>query len=260
MRIPIFNLDNNTNYKKEYLKMIKILNSKCITFDKKDYTYFDYINNHIFHNWKYRKTYLDCFEYLDSIGINIKNKKVNKDSFLNLLEFILNMQLIIDNIKYYQDKTKISIKGKSIINHNIPIILDELGYQAYRLEDRIIILEKDINYEDIESLLPNDILELLYSYKNINNNSIKMKRLILNKIYNYLEDNIDKYKTLNNQIYNTIKLIVTKMGISKEIDKKYQDLSNYKLKKYYDYCFQMICYLVKTENINKYKEEIKKEG
>ena len=47
------------------------------------------------------------------------------------------------------------------------------------------------------------------------------------------------------------------MGVRGNIDKKYQHLSSYKLKKYYDYCYECILYLLKTENINKYREEIK---
>ena len=46
------------------------------------------------------------------------------------------------------------------------------------------------------------------------------------------------------------------MGVIGEVDKKYKDLSNYKLRKYYDNCFAMIVYLLNTENILKYKEEI----
>ena len=47
------------------------------------------------------------------------------------------------------------------------------------------------------------------------------------------------------------------MGVIGNIDKKYQSLTNYKLRKYYDECYSLICYLIQMENINKYKEEIK---
>ena len=257
MRITIFNREDNLDYKDEYLKMIKVLNSKCIEFNKKEYTYFDFVNAHLFNNWKHRKTYLDCYEYLESIGVNLKSKKITKDNFINFIEFILNIQLLLNNIKYYSDNTKFSIKSKSIINHNIPLILDSYNYQAYSLDDRIIICEKDIDYDDIESLVPDDIYELILSYKNINNNGIKMKRIILSKIYDFLIIDIDKYKSYNTSIFNSIKMVVTKMGISGNIDKKYIGLSNYKLRKYYDNCFYMMNYLIKTENILKYKEELK---
>ena len=70
----------------------------------------------------------------------------------------------------------------------------------------------------------------------------------------------DKYKSFNSTLYTSIKTVVTKMGIIGDIDKKYKDISNYKIRKYYDNCFQIMCYLIQTENILKYKDEIKSEG
>ncbi len=260
MRIPIFHIENSKPYREEYNKMIKILCSKCIVFDKKEYSYFDFINEHLFNNWKFRGTYVDCYEYLESIGVNVKSNKISRDSFLNFLEFLLNMQLLINSLKYYSEHIKYSIKSKSILVHNIPYLLDSYHYQAYSLDDRIMIFEKDLNYDDLGELLPEDIYDLLLSYKDINNNGIKMKRLILYKIYQYIQEDIDKYRSYNSSLVTSIKTVITKMGIVGEIDKKYSDLSNYKLRKYYDYCFSMITYLMRTEMILKYREEIKKEG
>lgn len=257
MRISIFNRNNTSSYRDEYIKMMKVLNSKCIVFDKKNYTYFDYINMHLFNNWKFRGTYLDLYEYLDSLGININSKKITLDDFISFLEFILNIQMLIESIKFYYDNTKYSVSCKSVIYHNIPIILESLGYQAYNLEDRVLIAPIGINYDDLGDILPNDIYELLISYKSINNSGIKMKRLILNKIYNYMLDDIDKYKSYNTSLFNSIKLVILKMGVASDIDKKYEGLSNYKLRKYYDNCFNMMTYLIRTENILKYRDEIR---
>ena len=257
MRISIFNMNNKLNIKDEYIKIIKVLNSKCITFNNKTYSYFDYINTYLFNNWKYRETYLDCYEYLEHIGVNINSKKITEDAFINLIEFILNIQLLIESNKYYNNNTKLSSTCNSILFHNIPIILDDLDYQAYDIDDKVMIFKKDILYEDILEIVPDNINELLLSYNDIKNNGIKTKRIIINKIYNYIEKDIDKYKTYNNSILSSIKLIVTKMGIIGNIDKKYESLSNYKLKKYYDYCYSMMTYLIKTELILRYKDEIK---
>ena len=257
MRMSIFNLNNNDTFKDEYLKIIKVLNSKCITINKKTYSYFEYINTYLFNNWKYRNTYIDCYEYLKFIGVNITSKKISFDSFINLIEFILNIQILIESNKFYNDNTSYSIPAKSIIFHNIPLILDKFNYQAYDLDDKVVIFKKDIDYEDLFSIVPDDINELILSYSNINNNGIKTKRIILNKLYNYILTDLEKYKSLNSSVYQSVKLVVTKMGIIGEIDKKYQNLSNYKLRKYYDYCFNMITYLLRTETINKYKEELK---
>lgn len=259
MRMSIFNLNNNDTYKDEYIKIIKVLNSKCITIQKKTYSYFDYINTYLFNNWKYRNTYIDCYEYLKFIGVNVNSKKISLDAFINLIEFILNIQILIESNKYYNDNTIYSVPAKSIIFHNIPLILDKLNYQAYDLDDKVMIFKKDIDYEDLFSIVPDDINELILSYSNINNNGIKTKRIILNKLYNYLLSDVEKYKSYNSSIFSSIKLVINKMGVVGEIDKKYQNLSNYKLRKYYDYCFNMITYLLRTEAINKYKEELKSE-
>ena len=259
MRMSIFNLNNNDTYKDEYIKIIKVLNSKCITIQKKTYSYFDYINTYLFNNWKYRNTYIDCYEYLKFIGVNVNSKKISLDAFINLIEFILNIQILIESNKYYNDNTIYNVPAKSIIFHNIPLILDKLNYQAYDLDDKVMIFKKNIDYEDLFSIVPDDINELILSYSNINNNGIKTKRIILNKLYNYLLSDIEKYKSYNSSIFSSIKLVINKMGVVGDIDKKYQNLSNYKLRKYYDYCFNMITYLLRTETINKYKEELKSE-
>lgn len=259
MRMSIFNLNNNDTYKDEYIKIIKVLNSKCITIQKKTYSYFDYINTYLFNNWKYRNTYIDCYEYLKFIGVNVNSKKISLDAFINLIEFILNIQILIESNKYYNDNTIYNVPAKSIIFHNIPLILDKLNYQAYDLDDKVMIFKKDIDYEDLFSIVPDDINELILSYSNINNNGIKTKRIILNKLYNYLLSDIEKYKSYNSSIFSSIKLVINKMGVVGDIDKKYQNLSNYKLRKYYDYCFNMMTYLLRTETINKYKEELKSE-
>jgi len=257
MRISIFNLNNKTSYKSEYLKIIKVLNSKCLSFKDKEYNYFEFINLHLFNNWKYRGTYLDLYEYLDFIGVNIKSHKINQDSFINFLEFLLNIQILIESIKYYNDNIIYNIKAKSILFHNIPIIIDELGYQAYDFDDKVLLYKKDITYTDLLDLVDDNIAELLLSYNNINNNGIKIKRIILNKIYDYLCLDINKYKSYNSSVFSVVKIIITKMGVSSDIDKKYALLSNYKLKKYYDYCFKLMCYLINSEYVYMMRDEIK---
>lgn len=258
MRISIFNLNNKNTYKDEYNKIIKVLNSKCILYNKDTYTYFDFIDKYLFHHWKYRKTYLDCYSYMEFIGVSPNNKKISEESFLNFLEFLLNIQLLQESINKYKSAI-FNDKAQSILYHNIPIIIENMGYQALDIDDKVYLLKQDINYEDLLDLVPNNLYELLISYNLIENNGIKTKRLILNKIYNIMNKDIDKYKSYNNSILISIKTVVNKMGIIGDIDKKYKDLSTYKLRKYYDYCFQMMMYLIKTEYILKYRNEIKDE-
>ena len=257
MRKTIFNLDNKINIKDEYIKIIKVLNSKCVLYTNKSYTYFDFINHYIFNNWEYRSTFIDVYEYLNYLGVNIKSKKININSFLNLLEFILNIELFIDNNKYYSDNVVISTSCRSILQHNIYIILEGLDYEAYKLDDKVIIYKKNLDFDSLLDVLPNDLYELLLSYNDINNNGIKIKRIILYKIYQYIQTEYDKYKSYNSTILTSIKFIVTKLGIIGDIDKSYKDLSLYKLKKYYDYAFTMMVYLIRSEIVLKYRDEVR---
>ena len=40
MRKTIFNLEDKINIKDEYLKILKVLNTKCVIYNKKNYTYY----------------------------------------------------------------------------------------------------------------------------------------------------------------------------------------------------------------------------
>ncbi len=257
MRTPIFNLNNKTSYKDEYNKIINVLNSKCVNYNKMDYTYFDYVNTYLFNNWKYRDTFLDCYSYLEFIGVNLNSKKRTQTSFINFLEFILNMEYLMESIKTYYEKTKLSTLCQSIIFHNIPLILESFSLEPFYLDDKIVISSKNINYEDLRELVPNDIYELLLSYTSVNNNGINMKRIILNKIYEFICLDYDKYKSYNPSVFNTIKFVINKMGVIGKIDNKYKNLSNITLKKYYDDTFYMLTYLIETDNVINKRDNIR---
>lgn len=257
MRKTIFNLDNKINIKDEYIKIIKVLSNKCVLYKKRSYSYFDFVNTFIFNNWEYRATFIDLYDYLKHLGVNIKSKKISNNSFLNLLEFLLNIEYFIENNNYYSDNVTINTQCRSIVQHNIYLILESLDYESYRLDDKIIICKKNLDFNNLEEILPDDIYELLLSYNNINNNGIKTKRIILNKIYQYINNNYDKYKNYNSTVLTSVKFIVNKLGIDGEIDKKYKDLSLYKLKKYYDYSFTMMVYLIRSEIVLKYRDKVR---
>ena len=169
MRKTIFNLEDKINIKDEYLKILKVLNTKCVIYNKKNYTYFDFVNNFVFNNWEYRGTYIDVYDYLDHIGINLKNKKISNNSFLNLLEFLLNVELFIEKNTYYSDNVIISTQCRSILQHNIYLILDNLGYEAYKLVnervDRSTIINKCVDIDtDKEPRFEKERIEKLVKY------------------------------------------------------------------------------------------------
>ena len=151
MRISIFQIHNKKSFKEEYSKIIKILSSKCVLYEKNSYSYFDFMNTYLFHLWNYRGTYLDCNSYLESIGIYINNtRKINEESFLNFLEFLLNIQLLMESMKKYKS-VLFSDKANSILFHNVPLLIEDLGYSPYTIDDKVYLLPKDVFYEDLLS-------------------------------------------------------------------------------------------------------------
>lgn len=260
MRLSIFQIHNKNSYRDEYHKIIKVLVKPCVFYDNNNYSYFDFIDTYLFNNWKYRGTFLDCDSYLKFIGVNLSSKKITEDAFLNLLEFLLNIQLLFESIKKFHNKVMFSDVCQSILFHNIPLLIENMGYFALDIDDKVCLFKRDINYEDLFEMVPDSLKELLYSYNCSINNGIKMKKIILNKIYNIMLKDEAKYKELNSGIFQSIKIVITKMGVIGDINKKYSGLSSYKIKKYYDYCFKMMCFLFSMESVYKYKDEIKKEA
>lgn len=255
MRTPIFQIQNHKSFKEEYLKIMKVLSSKCVLYDKKNYTYFDFIDTYLFQHWNYRGTYLDCSSYLLSIGIDLNHfHKIHEEAFFNFLEFLLNIQLLMESMKKMKSVT-FSDTCQSILFHNIPYIIEEMGYSIYDLDDQVYLLPRDVTYDDFMDTIPNTLKECMILYRSYNHQGMKMKRMILSKMYPMME----KYKPNHTGVYMSMKHIVCKMGIIGEIDKKYKGFSHYKLKKYYDYCFEMMCYLVNSHKIQQYREEIKGE-
>ena len=159
----------------------------------------------------------------------------------------------MESIKKFKSVT-FSDKASSVLFHNIPLIVEDNGYNFYDIDDQVYLLKKDIMYDDLLELVPSNLYDLFMSYQTISNNGIKMKRILLLKIFNIMGDD---YKSFNPSIYSMIKMIVNKMGIVGEVDSKYKNLSTYKLRKYYDYCYKMMIYLVQSKEIMKCKEEIK---
>ena len=84
-----------------------------------------------------------------------------------------------------------------------------------------------------------------------------MKRIILNKIYDFICLDYDKYKSYNPSVFNTIKFVINKMGVIGKIDNKYKNLSNITLKKYYDDTFYMLTYLIETDNVINKRDNIR---
>lgn len=261
MRKSIFEIENRLDIEKEFEKLIKALfEEDTIYYNYRDMSFFEFLNEYVFNLWEYRDTFTDLDDYLEHIGITsrIINKcdVLTKEIFLNFLELLINLLLVIEEKIGIKNVYFRNIKTKNIISHNVPIILEKMNYELYSEENTIRIRKRDADVDSILDLVPEEISYLLLSYNDIRNNNIESKKTLLKKIDLYIDTNKSKYKKIGKELLDSIETIVNKMGINHQSkEPSFNNLSDYELSEWYDKCFKMMIHLIRTEDIIKIKKE-----
>ena len=261
MRKSIFEIENRLDITKEFENLIKALFEKdTIHYNYRDMSFFKFLNEYVFNLWEYRDTFTDLEDYLEHIGITsrIINKYdvLTKEIFLNFLELLMNLLLVIEKNIGIKNVNFQNIKTKNIISHNVPLILEKMNYELYCEEDTIRIRKRDADVDSILDLVPEEISYLLLSYNDIRNNNIESKKTLLKKIDLYIDTNKRKYKNIGKELLDSIDTIVNKMGINHQSkESPFNNLSDNELSEWYDKCFKMMIHLIRTEDIIKIKKE-----
>ena len=261
MRKSIFEIENRLDIEKEFEKLIKALfEEDTIYYNSYDMSFFEFLNEYVFNLWEYRDTFTDLDDYLEHIGITsrIINKcdVLTKEIFLNFLELLINLLLVIEEKIGIKNVYFRNIKTKNIISHNVPIILEKMNYELYSEENTMRIRKRDADVDSILDLVPEEISYLLLSYNDIRNNNIESKKTLLKKIDLYIDANKRKYKEIGKELLDSIETIVNNMGINHQSKKfPFNNLSDYELSEWYDKCFKMMIHLIRTEDIIKIKKE-----
>lgn len=264
----IFKIENRLDISKEFSKLVDVFqeNSNAAIYEEKYHsrmygTFMSAINNTVFLEWKYRDTFLDVYEYLEHIGINIEaidylKYHINKEQFLYYLEFILNMVLLIDDT----NKRKIELLPMTIAAiENIPKILEKMNYKIKELDDKIIITKRNADIDSILETVPEDIASTLLEYNDFRiQDDIKAKQKILKNIDLYIEKNIN-IKSYDKELDNAIGTIVNKMGVNHPIkEEPYKLFTDEQIIEWYDKCCLMMIHAIRTIDVNKIKDERKK--
>ena len=264
----IFEIENRLDIPKEFSKLVDIFqeDSNAAIYEEKYHsrtygTFISAISKTVFLEWKYRDTFLDAYEYLEHIGINIEaidylKYHINKEQFLYYLEFILNMVLLIDDA----NKRQIELLPMTIAAiENIPKILEKMNYKIKELDDKIIITKRNADIDSILETVPKDIAVTLLEYNDFRiQDDIKVKQKILKNMDLYIEKNIN-IKSFDKELDNAIGTIVNKMGVNHPIkEEPYKLFTDEQLIKWYDKCFLMMIHAIRTVQVHKIKEERKK--
>lgn len=251
----IFDIENRLDIQKEFRKLVQHLHEGKVDNYNSSNSFMGIIDRHIFREWKYRDTIIDVEEYLTHIGITrevLCLGNIKEENFLYYLQFILNMRYTM--IK--QNKNYIIPENGNIVLLNIPLILEKMNYTYQNFEDKVIIVKRNADVDSIVDKVPLSLAKRLLEYNDFRNeNDIKEKREVLKAIDLHIENSKKEISGLDNKLYNAIGTVVNEMGVNHAINKKFQNLTEPELIKWYDKCFLMMIHSIRALEINKIKRE-----
>jgi hypothetical protein len=151
-----------------------------------------------------------------------------------------------------------SNKVVGYMRSNLPLIIEKMNYKVVEDGDKLKIIKRDSNVDSVLDIVPNDLVSLLLDYNDIRNNSIQSKKRILKDLDLYIEKDKRIYQSLDKDTYNSIQVIVNKMGVNHPIkESPYDMFDKNELAEWYDKCFKLIIHLIRKKEINKINDERK---
>ena len=267
----IFELENRLDINKEFEKIVYELyeDEQAALYAEDEHhleqytSLIDAIDKMVFLKWKYRDTFMDVEEFIDSIGIDPERVLlrgtyyISQEKFLFFLEFLINMYPLMK-----LEKIELSKRALALFQ-NIPIILEKMNYKLEELEDKIVITKRDSNVDSVLTKVPSNIAYLLLEYNDFKiYNDINEKKAILKAIDLYL-DNDDKkikkqIKSIDKELVDTFETILNNMGINHDNnDEKYKSMPDEEKIKWYDKCFLLIIHGIRAITVNEIKNERK---
>ena len=264
----IFDLENRLDINNEFEKLVRELyedrNAALYAEDKyrpKEYsTLIEAIDKMIFLKWKYRDTFIDVDEYLEHIGVDYERTliygaaPIDKINFLYFLEFLANMWVLIKK----EDSIELSQRAIAVMK-NIHKILEKMNYKLKELEDKVVIVKRDSDVDSVLTLVPVDIANILLEYNDFRiQNDIEAKKKILKDIDLYIEKHKEIKEQTDSELYNSIGMVVNKMGVNHPIkEEPFKSFKEKQLIEWYDKCFLMMIHAIRTVEVNKTKQERK---
>lgn len=251
MRKSIFEIENRLDIKLEYERLKSaFFEEDTIGYNGCLLSMYDFLEDYVFNSWRYRDTFTSQQEYLENLGISLYEETIAEEEFLYFLEYLLNIwntaRLIINfnSISFYSQKVK------NIIDHNIPIILEKMNYTINKNIEIVTIIKRDADVDSVLEIVEENCAELLLEYNDIRNNTYESKKRILKELDLYIEEEKNIYKSYDKTLYDTIQIIVNKMGINHPINElPYMKFTKTELIEWYDRCFKCIIHILRCKNI-----------
>ncbi len=282
MRKNIFDIERRIDIEIEFTKIYCELHFNVFYTDdyNEEYTFIEYINKNIFLNWKYRRTALTVEQLMDEYGINVQicdntlsrykhngfekipnsniiKLKLGQELILNYLEIILNL---IDKFIEKGEKLRGISKSFLPIIQNINILLENINYKKERIDDKIIIVKRDVDIDSVLDTVSENLQHAILEYRDFRNeNDMTRKKHILKVMDLHIESNKNELKRLDDKLYNNIGYIVNNFGVNHIIkNEKIKAYTEEQLIKWYDKCFLLMLHAIRNTEINSIKRECEK--
>ena len=253
MRKSIFDLEIRVDITREFYNLHHILTDQYAFYYKSGYyTLYKLLNEEVFPLWKNKGLFVDFTDFLNKIDIDFNADECDEESFLYLLEALINLWPItvrILNFEKYGDL--FSSRVISYMGSYVPQMIEKLNYTIVNKNKNKIIIKRDSDVDSILDSVPDNYVELLLDYNDIRNNNLDSKTEILKKLDKYIEEDKKVFKSINTETYNSIQTIVNKMGINHPLkEEPFKSFSIKELTSWYDKCFKLMIHLIRQKEVN----------
>lgn len=259
MRKSIFDLEIRIDIKREFANIKEILmEENAIFYNRNFYSLYEVINNDIFPIWKYKGIFVDFDDFCDRLGIDWDYNRCSEENFLLMVELLINLWKYIELNMDSESKKYNSKRVVGYMRINLPLIIEKMNYQIKEERDKLRLIKRDSDVDSVLEIVPQSCAVLLLDYNDIRNNKMQSKKSILKELDLFIEKNKKTYQSIDKNTYNSIQLIVNKMGINHPIEEEpYKSFDDEKLIEWYDKCFKLMLHLIRTKEINEINKERK---
>lgn len=269
MTTSIFTIERRKDFPAAFSKFFEDLQSVVITSTGDSYKMFEYLNRCLRY-WPHRCGATGIDDYLKGIGVDITNPKEDKDLLLTL-ELLINLLYWAPKQDFNDDQNtdfSIALKKNDVENEtgrligNAEYLLEQCCNMTIREVEgdefpKYYITKRNSNV-DVALIAVPELSEALLGYLDVRNaDDVDYKKSVLTTIYAYMEPHRKEYKTLAcSAVSEEFFTSMNSFGIRHNTKSQIR-MQTKRKSAVCDKLFMMAVYVLQTEEVNKYKNELK---
>lgn len=256
---------SNKNIEKDVQRLVTLsANTGSIVVNRNNcYSLFDFMRIYGFKYWSGRGRCVDLADYFDVIGYDnvLAKAHENFDSLSLFMELIYSFWLFVKHELTYPTIVYgiTGLQEFDMIKYNLDSMLADYGLKAAvdKRTKMCIVEEEHPVVDTIAEIVPEDItLDVIKYYHRTSKGDLKEKRIILQKLANYLEPKRAYYSTIDKALTEDIFFVVNAYNIrhnnSNQDDSHYtkdiEKFSDSDFEDIYDCVFELILLLIQEDS------------